>query len=76
MIRINLFGCQPKIRSALPKIPKAPPVPEEPLENIPRSNLVCEICGKTFRTHSELDRHMESTHGQPEKTHVRRHREE
>ena len=28
-------------------LPKAPPVPEEPLENMPKSELVCEICGKT-----------------------------
>ncbi|MCW4000313.1 MAG: hypothetical protein NWE93_08730 [Candidatus Bathyarchaeota archaeon] len=58
-------------------LPNAPPVPEEPLEQMPKSRLACEICGKTFRTHSELDRHLEQIHGHPEKTHVqRRHPEE
>jgi len=57
-------------------IPNAPPVPEEPLEQMPKSRLACEICGKTFQTHSELDRHKEQMHGSPEKTYVGRHREE
>jgi hypothetical protein len=43
-------------------LPKAPPVPEEPLENMPKSELVCDICGKTFRTHSQLDRHKTTEH--------------
>ncbi len=37
---------------------------------------VCQICGKAFRTHSELDRHVENVHGAPEKTHTRPHRVE
>ncbi len=54
-------------------LPKAPPVPEEPLDRLARGPLVCEICGKTFKTHSELDRHMENVHGSPEKTHTTAH---
>jgi hypothetical protein len=54
-------------------LPKAPPVPEEPLDKIAPGPLVCEICGKTFKTHSELDRHMENVHGNPEKTHTHPH---
>jgi hypothetical protein len=50
-------------RSALPK---APPVPEEPLENMPKSELVCEICGKTFKSHTQLDRHKTTEHEVPE----------
>jgi hypothetical protein len=57
-------------------LPKAPPVPEEPLDKMPRGELVCEICGKAFKTHSQLDRHREQMHGSPEKTHTGRHREE
>jgi hypothetical protein len=47
-------------------LPKAPPVPEEPLENMPKSELVCELCGKTFKTHSQLDRHKTTEHEMPE----------
>jgi len=54
-------------------LPKAPPVPEEPLDKRPHGGLICGICGKTFKTHSELDRHMEQMHGQPEKTHIAKH---
>jgi uncharacterized C2H2 Zn-finger protein len=54
-------------------LPKAPPVPEEPTDRLPRGELVCEICGKIFKTHSQLDRHMESMHGHPEKTHLQPH---
>lgn len=56
-----------------PRIPKAPPVPEEPIDRMAPSPLVCNICGKTFKTHSELDRHMEHMHGHPEKTHLGPH---
>ena len=35
---------------------------------------VCQICGKAFKTHSELDRHMENVHGSPERTHTQPHR--
>ena len=48
------------------RIPKAPPVPEEPLENMPRGQLVCEICGKAFKTHTQLDRHKTTEHEIPE----------
>jgi len=54
-------------------LPKAPPVPEEPTGKITAGPLVCEICGKTFKTHSQLDRHMEQAHGNPEKTHTGPH---
>jgi hypothetical protein len=53
--------------------PKAPPVPEEPTDTLPRGELVCEICGKVFKTHSQLDRHLENMHGTPEKTHTAPH---
>ncbi|MGD6807324.1 MAG: C2H2-type zinc finger protein [Candidatus Bathyarchaeia archaeon] len=53
--------------------PKASPVPEEPLDKMPPNRLVCEICGKTFKTHSEFDRHLEQMHGTPEKTHLTKH---
>jgi hypothetical protein len=42
-------------KSMSPKIPSAPPVPEEPLEKMPHGKLICEICGKTLKVHSELD---------------------
>jgi hypothetical protein len=61
--------------SPLSVLPHSPPVPEEPLEINPKSKLACAICGKTFRTHSELDRHMEHMHGNPEKTHLSPHSE-
>jgi len=54
-------------------LPKAPPVPEEPLDQMAPSLLVCRMCGKTFKTHIELDRHTEQMHGQPEKTHTKPH---
>jgi AbrB family looped-hinge helix DNA binding protein len=50
---------QPKIRSTLPK---APPVPEEPLDTMPKGELVCDICGKTFKSHTQLDRHKMTEH--------------
>ena len=53
--------------------PKSPPVPQEPTEQMPPSPLVCEICGKVFKTHTELDRHKEHIHGDPEKTHTKPH---
>jgi len=54
-------------------LPKAPPLHEEPIEGLGVRKEVCGICGKTFKTHSELDRHMEHAHGNPEKTHTRPH---
>jgi hypothetical protein len=54
-------------------VPKAPPLHEEPIEGLQPGKEVCEICGKTFRTHAELDRHLENTHGTPEKTHTKPH---
>jgi Zinc-finger double-stranded RNA-binding len=47
-------------------LPKAPPVTEEPLDTMPKSELVCELCGKTFKTHSQLDRHKTTEHEVPE----------
>ena len=35
---------------------------------------ICEICGKAFKTHAQIDRHMEHMHGNPEKTHTAPHR--
>ncbi|HMK95274.1 MAG TPA: C2H2-type zinc finger protein [Candidatus Limnocylindrales bacterium] len=48
-------------------------VHEEPVRTLQPSRLKCEICGKTFKTHSEVDRHMESIHGEPERTHTGAH---
>ena len=64
---------QVKIRSDLPK---GPPLHEEPVGGLVLSKEVCKICGKSFKTHSELDRHMENVHGTPEKTHTKPHRVE
>jgi hypothetical protein len=49
--------------------PHAPPVAEEPLENLPKSELVCDICGKAFKSHSQLDRHKTSEHEKSEEAH-------
>jgi predicted transcriptional regulator len=46
--------------------PKAPPLHEEPLSGIEPGELVCEICGKSFKTKSQLDRHMLTEHELPE----------
>ena len=48
---------------------RAPPVPDEPLERMPKSDLVCDICGKTFKVHSELDRHKTSVHERSDEAH-------
>lgn len=53
--------------------PREPPTHEEPVRTLEPSRLQCEICGVAFKTHTELDRHMEHAHGTPEKTHVRPH---
>ena len=65
------YGKQIKTRSILPK---APPLHEEPLRGIEPGKLVCQICGKVFKTHAQIDRHMEHMHGNPEKTHTAPHR--
>lgn len=57
-------------------LPKVPPLHEEPVSGLVLSKEVCRICGKSFKTHSELDRHMENVHGTPEKTHTKPHRVE
>jgi C2H2-type zinc finger len=62
---------QNKSRSILPQ---APPLHEEPIKGIESGNEVCKICGKTFKTHTQLDRHMEQMHGHPEKTHTSPHK--
>ena len=61
------YGKQVKTRSILPK---APPLHEEPIRGIEPGKIVCQICGKTLKTHTQLDRHMEHAHGSPEKTHT------
>jgi len=48
-------------------------VHEEPVRTLEPSRLECEICGKAFKTHTELDRHLENIHGNPEKTHTGPH---
>ena len=49
------------------------PMHEEPVHTLEPSRLECEICGKVFETHTALDRHLESIHGNPEKTHTGPH---
>jgi C2H2-type zinc finger len=50
-------------------VPKAPIPFEEPLRGIEPGKFACQICGKTFKTKSGLDRHMENMHehGTPER---------
>ncbi|MGA2385947.1 MAG: hypothetical protein ABSG33_05400 [Candidatus Bathyarchaeia archaeon] len=36
-------------------LPKASPLHEEPVRTLEPSRLACEICGKTFKTHTQLD---------------------
>jgi hypothetical protein len=36
---------------------------------MPKSALVCDICGKTFKSHSQLDRHKTSEHEKSEEAH-------
>ena len=55
-------------------LPKSPRLHEEPVGGQLLGKEVCKICGKLFKTHSELDRHMENVHGEPEKTHTGPHR--
>ncbi len=57
-------------------LPKAPSLHEEPIEGLSSEKEKCEICGKTFKTHTQLDRHMEHEHGNPEKTHTGPHKVE
>jgi hypothetical protein len=64
------YGKEVKTQSPLPK---APPLPEEPLRGIEPGKLYCKICRKKFTSKSQLDRHMENMHGTPEKTHVGPH---
>ena len=64
---------QVKTRSVLPK---GPPLHEKPVGGLVLGKEVCRICGKSFKAHSEIDRHMENVHGAPEKTHTGPHRVE
>ena len=48
------------------KLPKAPPLHEEPLRGIDPSKINCEICGKSFTNKSQLERHMLNVHESPE----------
>jgi hypothetical protein len=57
-------------------LPKGPPLHEEPVAGLVLGKEICRICGKTFKNHSELDRHVENVHGAPEKTHIGPHRVE
>jgi len=60
----------------IPSLPKTPPLHEEPIQGRGSEKEICKICGKSFKTHSELDRHVENAHGAPEKTHTGPHRVE
>ena len=62
-----------KSQSRSPDLSETSPPHDEPVRTTEPSKLDCEICGKTFKTHSELDRHMENVHGNPEKTHTKPH---
>jgi hypothetical protein len=64
---------QIKTRSILPK---GLSLHEEPAGGLVMGKEICKICGKSFKTHSELDRHIENVHGAPEKTHTKPHRVE
>jgi hypothetical protein len=35
---------------------------ETPLTGLEPNQIACPICGKTFKSHSEKDRHMDTTH--------------
>ena len=48
------------------KLPKAPPLHEEPLRGINPGKITCVICGKAFSNKSQLDRHMLNQHESPE----------
>lgn len=61
------YGKRVKTRAILPK---AAPLHEEPIRGIEPGKIVCQICGKIFKPHSQLEKHMEHMHGNPEKTHV------
>ena len=43
-------------------LPKAPPLHEEPIGGIEPGEMACEICGKAFKTKSQLDRHLLTEH--------------
>jgi C2H2-type zinc finger len=60
------YGSRIKNRSTVPKA--AIPF-EEPLRGIEPGKFACQICGKTFKTKSALDRHKETEHehGTPER---------
>ena len=36
---------------------------------MPKTELVCDICGKAFKSHSQLDRHKISEHEKSEEAH-------
>ena len=46
--------------------PKMPPMHDESMSGLEVGKEVgkgvCQICGKAFKTHSELDRHIENIH--------------
>ena len=69
----NLSNGKVKTRSPLPKVP---PLHEEPVGGLEAGKELCHICGKTFKTHSQLDKHMEQIHVAPEKTHIGPHKVE
>ena len=35
---------------------------EIPISGVEPSKIPCPACGKTFKTHSEMDRHRDTTH--------------
>ena len=66
---------EPKQKKTLSPQQRAPepPMNEEPMRTVEPSRLECKICGKAFKTHTELDRHLENIHGTPEKNHTGPH---
>ncbi|MCW3995613.1 MAG: hypothetical protein NWE98_05630 [Candidatus Bathyarchaeota archaeon] len=57
------YGQKVKNRS---KLPQAPPLHEEPIRGIEVGKVICQICGKAFKTHAQMDRHMLTEHKSPE----------
>jgi hypothetical protein len=40
----------------------APSSQETPVKGVELGQVPCPVCGKTFKTHSEMERHNDTTH--------------
>lgn len=47
---------------------KVPPMHEEPIRGTEVGKIECRICGKSLKTESQLKRHKEEAHGNPDRT--------